>query len=625
MLYFIVVILISSVIVYGEGLANASTQDDGSKLQYIDALFLCCSAMTTTGLNTVNMSILTGFQQAWLAILLVIGTVPFVSLFVVVIRRHFFRKKLKDVAQNSRSGRKFVEDLEQQESEKLKNSSQSPPNGVKSPGISREGLRSRAPLSRQIQKRPSLPAYQTGHGFMSAPWEIEAVQKVASYPFRNFTKHPHERNHEYLSFKARLDERGRFRDLNEHERSELGGCEYRATTALLWIISLYQVFWYALGTVILVPYAYRGKITSIIHSSQPGNLNPGWWAFFNVVTSFTNGGINVLNANFIPWQGDSLILILCGLLTVAGNTQFPVLLRLCIWATAKILPKQSKLRQTLRFLLHHPRRCFIYLFPSRQTWYLFAIQLIIDWVLWVFFELLNLGLPALDSIPANVRVLDGLFQSTGVRNSGAYIITMSSLAPALNVIYTIGMYISSYPVVMALRQTNTYEERSIGLDKNETSGGLATHLRRQLAYDIWFQLLGWFLICIIERGKLVGEAPGFDIFSILFEVTSAYGTVGLSLGVPYDAYSLSGAFSTGSKIVMCVIMLRGRHRGLPLAIDRSILLPGEDLMKKMDEEYNERGWFDPEDEEKLKQERAQGEPGEAEHKVHNSEEMHFVP
>jgi hypothetical protein len=49
MLYFIVVILVASAIVYAEGLANDSTEINGAPLRYIDALFLCCSAMTTTG------------------------------------------------------------------------------------------------------------------------------------------------------------------------------------------------------------------------------------------------------------------------------------------------------------------------------------------------------------------------------------------------------------------------------------------------------------------------------------------------------------------------------------------------------------------------------------------------
>lgn len=49
MLYFIVVIAISSVIVYGEGVKNGPREYSGSHLSYMDALFLTCSAMTTTG------------------------------------------------------------------------------------------------------------------------------------------------------------------------------------------------------------------------------------------------------------------------------------------------------------------------------------------------------------------------------------------------------------------------------------------------------------------------------------------------------------------------------------------------------------------------------------------------
>lgn len=54
MLYFIVVIAISSVIVYGEGVKNGPK--DGyydSHVSYTDALFLTCSAMTTTGRSAV--------------------------------------------------------------------------------------------------------------------------------------------------------------------------------------------------------------------------------------------------------------------------------------------------------------------------------------------------------------------------------------------------------------------------------------------------------------------------------------------------------------------------------------------------------------------------------------------
>lgn len=54
------------------------------------------------------------------------------------------------------------------------------------------------------------------------------------------------------------------------------------------------------------------------------------------------------------------------------------------------------------------------------------------------------------------------------------------------------------------------------------------------------------------------------------------GNVGLSLGYPTVNTSLSGEFTIFSKLVICFLMIRGRHRGLPYKLDRAIALPGED-------------------------------------------------
>ena len=42
-----------------------------------------------------------------------------------------------------------------------------------------------------------------------------------------------------------------------------------------------------------------------------------------------------------------------------------------------------------------------------------------------------------------------------------------------------------------------------------------------------------------------------------------------------ENYSLSGEFHVLSKLIVCAVMLRGRHRGLPVAIDRAVILPFE--------------------------------------------------
>jgi len=200
----------------------------------------------------------------------------------------------------------------------------------------------------------------------------------------------------------------------------------------------------------------------------------------------------------------------------------------------------------------------------------------------------------LDQIPTGVRVINGLIQATCVRAAGFATVPLAALAPAVQVLYVVMMYISVYPIAMSVRSTNVYEEQSLGvfhdndiddgIDEGfETSGPrmsvwsryLAMHVRKQLAFDMWWLALALFLTCIIERNKLSNpdDIAWFNIFSIIFELVSAYGTVGLSLGIPDQNYSLSGEFNPLTKLILCLVMIRGRHRGLPAAIDRAVMFP----------------------------------------------------
>ena len=153
----------------------------------------------------------------------------------------------------------------------------------------------------------------------------------------------------------------------------------------------------------------------------------------------------------------------------------------------------------------------------------------------------------------------------------------------------LAVYIAVFPIAMSVRMSNTYEERSLGkyagdMDVNDDQSSLSyltNHMRNQLSFDLWYVFLGTFCICIAESGRIADvHDPAFSVFSVLFEVVSGYGNVGLSLGYPTVLTSLSGMFTTFSKVVMCIMMIRGRHRGLPYALDRAILLPVEDLVDK---------------------------------------------
>lgn len=83
-----------------------------------------------------------------------------------------------------------------------------------------------------------------------------------------------------------------------------------------------------------------------------------------------------------------------GLLILAGNTAYPIFLRLTVWTMWKLVPdSMPAAKQTLRFLLDHPRRCYTNLFPSRHTWWLLSALVVLNGVDWAAFEILNVSLP----------------------------------------------------------------------------------------------------------------------------------------------------------------------------------------------------------------------------------------
>ena len=540
--YFIVVILIFSAVLHG---SNAQ----GFSLRYPDALFLATSALCGVGLNTVDLGILDGFQQAVIFILMLLGDLTIITLSVVWIRRYFFRRKLNDLLQHSRAAERIRNDIEHDQSQSSTYDNGSTPSQTQP----RERLkRSSQPGSDSRQSQLSDDAWTKewhnyGYGGFPTPWSAQWFRSLGQHWRRKDKPLPFE--HHYLSFEPNLDHRGRFQNLTSSEEAELGGVEYRALVLLTWLLPLYAFLWIGLVMVILVPYAMHSHVAKIVRDAQPGSLSPAWWAVFTTVSGYTNTGLTVLNESFIPLADQYSVLVLAGTVVLAGNAFYPVFLRLFIWTISKVISRQSRMHHSCSFLLHHPRRCYLFLFPSRNTWILFLVQTgitLTSWVLWIILQL-HYG-PITHHFPPGQRTMDGLFQSIGLRASGFYIIVIDNIAPALQIFYLVVMYVSVFPILLSIRSSNIYEERSLGQTSSSAqgsrdqhqSGGLGLHIRNQLAYDLWWLLAAIFLICIIERDSLTTPNPGWTLYSVIFEVVSGYGTVGLSLGVSYANYSFCG-------------------------------------------------------------------------------------
>lgn len=64
-------------------------------------------------------------------------------------------------------------------------------------------------------------------------------------------------------------------------------------------------------------------------------------------------------------------------------------------------------RDTLRFLLDHPRRCYTNLFPQKHTWWLALALIVLNGLDWSMFEVLNVCLPQ-PNLPAATTLLTSL-------------------------------------------------------------------------------------------------------------------------------------------------------------------------------------------------------------------------
>merc|ERR1719476_518065 len=125
--------------------------------------------------------------------------------------------------------------------------------------------------------------------------------------------------------------------------------------------------------------------------------------------------------------------------------------------------------------------------------------------------------------------------------------------------------------------------RAEGIEEDVIKGdnSLKTQARRYLTQDITFLVAIMFIILVLEKSSFESSAKhaspfsdgiygDFNFFKVFFEMVSAYGTVGYSLGFEDQSASFSGVWCSLSQYLLVGVMVMGRLRGLPDSIDPSV-------------------------------------------------------
>ncbi|KAJ7788931.1 potassium transporter [Mycena olivaceomarginata] len=636
-------------------------------VSFLDSMFICYSAMTVTGLTTINLSTTTPWQQAILYILMIIGDFTVVSWIMVLVRKWYFKNVCEYIDDRfrprpSKSRTLFLKSIsapvamfKQTEEVPAPEKSEPPtfqliqptpgvtldtygndtPNGQRASEdeghiLSDARTFSSSPRAASIPLSPTATRSPRAENFgvttsIDRPPRLQTVREGVAFPRRTATIYSSNRKGGFpgpLTLAKALLKRGapttyrklerkmtmpytetltatqvpwisfdglvigrnsafRTETLSDDQLEFIGGVEYRALRLLSYAIPLYFVGTQLLAFLILAPWLSSTTHYDAVFTAQPKLVQKPWYSMFIVLGAYSGGGLSLVDTGMVPFQGAYAMIFALMLVILAGNHALPIFLRLFIWTWYKIVGKESETGKTLSFLLQHPRRCFLYLFPSHQTWFLFIALVGFSTVEWIAFEVLDRGLPFFEEMAKGPRIVDGLFQGLAARASGLAIVPLASASPALQFLYVVMMYIAIYPVAMTIRSTNVYESESLGvfeeppaeedeepadLDKFEPRERIGRylkwHLDRQMSIDIWWLVWGVFLVAVIERHNLLDEEKKwFDLFRIVFELVSAFGGIGLSLGLPTDNFLVS--------------RVRGRHRGLPVGVERAVTLPRE--------------------------------------------------
>ncbi len=268
-------------------------------------------------------------------------------------------------------------------------------------------------------------------------------------------------------------------------------------------------------------------------------------AVFHAVSAFCNAGFSLYSTSFERYAGNAPVVLVMASLIIIGGLGFPVIMNLL---GRRVLTRQPSGRSRSRWSLH-----------SKIVLVMTATLLVAGTL--GFFLLERDGVLA--GRPFGEKLLASFFASVTARTAGFNTVRTASLAlPTLFLLAALmfvggspggtagGVKTATFGVVLASIGSMFRGKRSVELFRRRVPEGVVREALVVVAMGILVVGVGVFVLLVVED---------LSLSDILFEVVSAFGTVGLSTGV-------TPMLSPAGKIVLMLIMLTGRIGPLTLAL-----------------------------------------------------------
>ncbi len=334
---------------------------------------------------------------------------------------------------------------------------------------------------------------------------------------------------------------------------------HHQVTTMLRRVALYTLFFEGMGFLVM----------GLRLMSQPqiiNGINPWWWSLFHSVSAFNNAGFSLMNNNLMNYVEDPVINIIISILIIAGGLGYPVLIALHTWLYGATMGKRNVIYKALQ------QETGEVVASSVQTRVALTGTVLLLAIGTVIPAVLDWTSPTVSNLSFFDKWMAFFFQSVSTRTAGFNTIDIGGLTTATLFFYMILMVIGANPAGTAggikiptiavlygyVKDWFQKPGEPVTLYNRRISKFAVSHAVRLFFFVTLFLGLVTFLISAIEAKYLMTPDPLFNFTKILFEIFSAFGTVGLSMGFPGSITSLSAIFSPASKLIIIVTMLFGR-------------------------------------------------------------------
>jgi len=269
-----------------------------------------------------------------------------------------------------------------------------------------------------------------------------------------------------------------------------------------------------------------------------GMVKGTWFSIFHSISAFCNAGFDLIGDSMIPFVQDPVVNFTIGILVIFGGLGYTVYIDM------------TQHRRFKRFSLH-----------TKLVLIISGILLVVGFVFIFIVEYNNPN--TLGNLSFGGKILASIFQSIVPRTAGFNSVDIGSVTSATAFLIIIYMFIGGSPSSTAGGiKTTTVGAIALGMISVIKGKEDVEVFSKRIPHDLIYRALavtgiGLLLVIIVTMLLSITEEASF--LDIMFEATSAFGTVGLSRGLTPDLTDIG-------RLLVTFTMFAGRVGPLTMVI-----------------------------------------------------------